>query len=273
VWIAFQPILRAEDMSVYGFEALSAQRGGDLAPARIVSRRGRAPRPDARTRRTVRNTAAAAIAAGDVEGTMFVNIHALDLLDEHLTSPESPLSAHAGHVVLELTERVSLEGIPNVRARVRALRSLGYRIAVDDLGAGYAGLSSFVALEPDIIKLDISLVQGVYAQPTKQKLIRSMAQLGRDLGILTVAEGIGDLGGLRGGAETRLQSPPGILPRLPERQSNAPPTARTRSRHARPGAARLPRRAWARAAPRLQKPPGGRGPRRCTRDEENLEPG
>ncbi len=77
-----------------------------------------------------------------------------------------------------------------MRARVRALRSLGYRIAVDDLGAGYAGLSSFVALEPDVVKLDASLVRGVHAQPIKQKLLRSMAELGRDLGILTVAEGI-----------------------------------------------------------------------------------
>jgi EAL domain-containing protein (putative c-di-GMP-specific phosphodiesterase class I) len=47
-----------------------------------------------------------------------------------------------------------------------------------------------VALEPDVVKLDASLVHGVSAQPMKQKLMRSMADLGRELGILTVAEGI-----------------------------------------------------------------------------------
>ncbi len=190
LWIAYQPILRAEDRSVYGYEALLRSEEEDLLrPSPLLDaaeKLGRIPELG----RVVRNTVATAIAAGAVGETAFVNIHALDLLDEHLASPTSPLSAHAGHVVLEITERASLDEIPNARARVRALRALGYRIAVDDLGAGHAGLSSFVALEPDVVKLDASLVRGVNAQPMKQKLLRSMAELGRDLGILTVAEGI-----------------------------------------------------------------------------------
>jgi EAL domain-containing protein (putative c-di-GMP-specific phosphodiesterase class I) len=190
LWIAYQPVLRAEDESVYGYEALlRSEEEPFLRPIPLLDaaeRLGRVPEVS----RIVRNTVATAITNGGLGDTVFVNMHALDLLDEHLTSPDSPLSAHAGHVILEITERAGLEEIPNVRARVRALRSLGYRIAIDDLGAGYAGLSSFVALEPDVVKLDASLVHGVSAQPMKQKLMRSMADLGRELGILTVAEGI-----------------------------------------------------------------------------------
>jgi EAL domain-containing protein (putative c-di-GMP-specific phosphodiesterase class I) len=93
-------------------------------------------------------------------------------------------------VVLEITERASLEGIPDFRTRILNLRDLGYRIAVDDLGAGYAGLNTFAALEPDVVKLDMTLVRNCDSEPVKRKLIGSMATLCKDLGMLVVAEGI-----------------------------------------------------------------------------------
>jgi EAL domain-containing protein (putative c-di-GMP-specific phosphodiesterase class I) len=61
---------------------------------------------------------------------------------------------------------------------------------VDDLGAGYAGLTSFAALEPDVVKLDMALVRGVDREPIKHRLVGSMTRLCRDLGILVVAEGV-----------------------------------------------------------------------------------
>jgi EAL domain-containing protein (putative c-di-GMP-specific phosphodiesterase class I) len=73
---------------------------------------------------------------------------------------------------------------------VAELRALGFRIAIDDLGAGYAGLTSFAVLEPEIVKLDMSLVRDVHKHPTKQKLIRSMTALCKDMGMTVVAEGI-----------------------------------------------------------------------------------
>ena len=59
-----------------------------------------------------------------------------------------------------------------------ALRARGYRIAVDDLGAGYAGLSSLASLQPEVVKLDMSLVRGVDQQPIKQRLVASLQTLG-----------------------------------------------------------------------------------------------
>jgi EAL domain-containing protein (putative c-di-GMP-specific phosphodiesterase class I) len=63
-------------------------------------------------------------------------------------------------------------------------------ITVDDLGAGFAGLSSLAYLEPDVVKVDMSLVRDVNASAVKQKLIRSIATLCTDLRIELVAEGI-----------------------------------------------------------------------------------
>ncbi len=93
-------------------------------------------------------------------------------------------------MVLEITERATLDGVIDLRRRVERLRDLGFRVAVDDLGAGYAGLTSFVVLQPDIVKIDMSLIRGVEDDPTRQALVRSMAGVCREMDIMVVAEGI-----------------------------------------------------------------------------------
>jgi EAL domain-containing protein (putative c-di-GMP-specific phosphodiesterase class I) len=67
---------------------------------------------------------------------------------------------------------------------------MGFRIAVDDLGAGYAGLTSFAMLEPELVKLDMTLVRDIDRSPTKQKLVRSVAGLCKELGMMVVGEGV-----------------------------------------------------------------------------------
>jgi EAL domain-containing protein (putative c-di-GMP-specific phosphodiesterase class I) len=124
------------------------------------------------------------------EWLLFVNLHPNDLLDPELTDPLSPLMAMADHVVLEITERAPLSGLEEVRERVRDLRKLGFRIAVDDLGAGYAGLTSFATLDPDIVKLDMNLVRGIEGSTVKRKLVGSVAALCREMDMLIVAEGV-----------------------------------------------------------------------------------
>ena len=121
---------------------------------------------------------------------LFINLHASDLDDEELASPTAPLAGMATRVVLEITERASLESVSDVRAKVARLREMGFRIAVDDLGAGYAGLTTFALLEPEFVKLDMSLVRDVHRSMVKQKLVRSMTSLCADMGIAVVAEGV-----------------------------------------------------------------------------------
>jgi EAL domain-containing protein (putative c-di-GMP-specific phosphodiesterase class I) len=80
--------------------------------------------------------------------------------------------------------------VKDIQARVAVLRYHGFRIAIDDLGAGYAGLSSFVALGPEIVKLDMSLVREVHKSEIRQRLIGSMATLCKEMGMRVVAEGV-----------------------------------------------------------------------------------
>jgi len=187
--LVFQPIVRAVDGTVFGYEALartdepSIPNPGALFEA--AERLGRVHEVGG----VVRDRAAAFLARVPAL-TLFVNVHAQELTDDALLSPAAALSGHARSVVLELTERSSFEHVPNLRARVSLLRRLGYRLAVDDLGAGYAGLTSFAALNPHVVKLDMSLVRSADSEPVKQRVIASMTALCKEFGIMVVAEGI-----------------------------------------------------------------------------------
>jgi EAL domain-containing protein (putative c-di-GMP-specific phosphodiesterase class I) len=190
LWVAYQPIVKTGG-AIFGYEAL------------MRSNEPRLPHPgamlDAAERldqlpllgRTVRGRAAEPFLSGAPAGShLFVNLHVSDLADDDLMSPASPLSRIASRVVLEITERASLDEVRDVRGKIAALREMGFRIAVDDMGAGYAGLTSFALLEPEIVKLDMSLVRGVHSSLTKQKVIRSMTTLCNDMGMMVVAEGV-----------------------------------------------------------------------------------
>jgi EAL domain-containing protein (putative c-di-GMP-specific phosphodiesterase class I) len=121
---------------------------------------------------------------------LFVNLHALDLNDRTLFAPDGLLARIASRVVLEITERVSLDGVKQAVSRVGDLRAMGFQIAIDDLGAGYAGLTSYSQLEPDIAKIDMSLVRGIDTSPRKQSIVRAMKLLFDELHTLVVAEGV-----------------------------------------------------------------------------------
>src|SRR5205814_7218961 len=86
--------------------------------------------------------------------------------------------------------RASVSEIKDLGRRIQRLRDLGFRIAVDDLGAGYAGLTSFAQLRPDIVKIDMSLIRDVDKEPTKERLVRSLNDLCREMKIAAVCEGV-----------------------------------------------------------------------------------
>jgi EAL domain-containing protein (putative c-di-GMP-specific phosphodiesterase class I) len=120
---------------------------------------------------------------------IFVNVHGLELTDEDLFSDSCALAPLAPRIVLEITERIGLDSVAGP-ARVAMLRQRGYRIAVDDLGAGYAALGALATLEPDIVKLDMSLVRDIDRHPTKRRVVGAIATLCRELGSRVVAEGV-----------------------------------------------------------------------------------
>ena len=189
LWMAYQPIVSWQQKRVVAYEALVRSDDQRLpnpgALFEAAERLGRLPDLG----RAIRSAVAAQIdGAGDAQ--VFVNLHPQDLLDVTLYDPTAPLAQYADRVVLEITERATLDEIPDVRDCIRRLRVLGFKIAVDDLGAGYAGLTSFAQLEPEWVKLDMGLIRDVHLFPNKAKIVRSMAALCREMGMQAVAEGV-----------------------------------------------------------------------------------
>ncbi len=190
LWMATQPIVSCGQRSVLAYETLVRTdeptfRGPpDLLDA--AERLGRTAELGRRIRRLVADL----IPAAPPSALIFVNLHPADLEDDELSARDGVLTPFASRVVLEITERAALDGIRGLRDRVEHLRALGFRIAIDDLGAGYAGLSSCAALEPDVIKADMSLVRGIETSPIRQKLMRAIVALSNDLGVQLIAEGV-----------------------------------------------------------------------------------
>jgi EAL domain-containing protein (putative c-di-GMP-specific phosphodiesterase class I) len=189
LWMAFQPIVEPSGV-LYAYEALVRSDESGLSSAgEIVDAAERLERlPD--LGRRVRAQAGGKRQTAGADWTLFVNLHAHDLMDDTLLSPDAPLTAIARHVVLEITERAALHDVGEARARMAELRRMGFRLALDDLGAGYAGLTSFALLEPDIVKLDMGLVRGIDADRSRQKLIGAIVALSHDHGIRVVGEGV-----------------------------------------------------------------------------------
>jgi EAL domain-containing protein (putative c-di-GMP-specific phosphodiesterase class I) len=190
LWLAFQPILTSDGHEVYGHEVLLRSDEPNLTdPVQVLEAAELLGSLD-ELGRVIRERAVEAFEQLPSEGLMFVNLHPKDLADPALFLASEPLSRIARRVVLEITERSSLEKLDRVSERVATVRRMGFRIAVDDLGAGYAGLTTLAQLEPEIVKLDMSLVRDVNINPTKRKVVRSMTQLAREIGAMVVAEGV-----------------------------------------------------------------------------------
>lgn len=189
LWMAYQPIVSIAGRKAYAYEALLRSDEPSLPhPGAILEAAERLDRlPD--LGRAIRDHVAGSVDAAPSE-LVFVNLHPLDLLDDELYSASAPLSRLATRVVLEITERAALDDVKDATARIAALRKLGFRVALDDLGAGYAGLTSFAQLEPDVVKFDMSLVSGIHANPKKRALVESMTKLFAEMDILVIAEGV-----------------------------------------------------------------------------------
>jgi len=99
-------------------------------------------------------------------------------------------SADGPRLVIELTEHVLVEDFAAVRDALADLRSHGVRLAVDDTGAGYAGFRHLLGLNPDIIKLDISLTRGIDTDPARRALAAALVKFADDTDARLIAEGV-----------------------------------------------------------------------------------
>jgi EAL domain-containing protein (putative c-di-GMP-specific phosphodiesterase class I) len=193
---AYQPIFRLRSGFLHGFEALTRCPQGSVfdGPATLFQFADQAGYSFALDR-LARESAIRCCPRLDKKQKVFININSGIMKDPHFVSGQTRgwLSARGlqpGQVVLELTERSSIDDFEEAKLLLNHYRSQGYAIAIDDVGAGYSSLQAIVELRPDYIKLDKSLVHQADRDEMKLQMLRTFVRFAKKMRILTIAEGI-----------------------------------------------------------------------------------
>jgi len=145
--------------------------------------------------RLCRTTAIRSAARLAPAGLLFLNASARAVEDpEWSDGVVEDLLAASGlaprDVVVEITERLAIVDFGAFHAALRTFKARGYRVAVDDMGAGYASLQALAEIEPDFLKFDVSLVQGIDQSRIKQSLLESLRSLAEKIHARVIAEGV-----------------------------------------------------------------------------------
>lgn len=192
----FHPIVRLSTREVVGHEALTRPLTGTAFDS-VEELFSFAESTDliVEFERLCRATAIRSVARVPGRGLLFLNASARAVEDPEWGSgvterqlAEAGLSPH--DVVIEITERVAITRHDAFGAALRLFKERGYRVAVDDMGAGYSSLTALASIEPDFLKFDTSLVREIDRSSIKRSLLDSLRSLAEKIGARVIAEGI-----------------------------------------------------------------------------------
>lgn len=126
---------------------------------------------------------------------LFINMNANVINDPNFTAGQTiklleQMKVSPQDVVFEITERNSIEDFSTATKALENYRKQGYRIAIDDAGAGYSSLQAIAELRPDYIKIDRSLIHNIHQDKMKEILLESLVLLAQKINAAIIAEGI-----------------------------------------------------------------------------------
>ncbi len=193
--MAFQPIYDVEKAAVWGYEALIRGLAGEGASAMLSQ---------VRPEQKYRFDQACRVKAIELAARLFSpreNWHlSINFMPNAVYEPaaclRATLAAARKHrfprdgIMFEFTEDEHVMDPAHLRAIIAEYRLHGFLTAIDDFGAGYAGLSLLADFQPDLIKVDMKLVRGINASRARQVIVAGLAEMARALGILVLAEGV-----------------------------------------------------------------------------------
>ncbi|MDZ7706771.1 MAG: EAL domain-containing protein [Trueperaceae bacterium] len=190
--MAFQPIVDISDRSVYAYEALA--RGPSGEPSGWVFERVDRDQPYAfdQTSRVRAIELASTLGLG--------NRLSINFLPNAVYEPERCIQTTLAaarrtgfpidDIVFEVTEVEKVADSDHLRTIIESYKRQGFTTAIDDFGAGYAGLSLLADFQPDLVKLDMHLVRDIDTDPTKRAIVGGLLGTCKALGIDVIAEGV-----------------------------------------------------------------------------------
>ena len=226
--VVFQPIVRLATGEVFAYEALTRCAVRPYRDPTVLFERAADSGCCGRLGRMVREIAVPLCSGVPV----FLNVHPRELEDRWIVRPDDPVFAHDRTVYIEVTESVPLMHFELCRSVLRELRQrTDARLVIDDLGAGFSNLKLITELEPDVVKLDRSLVM----RPGQERATPGPGRDDREPVLEAGFAGRGgrdrNRGGARSGKQVRGAVRAGVLVRAAGLSPAAAGTARTSASH------------------------------------------
>jgi diguanylate cyclase (GGDEF)-like protein len=196
--LAYQPVIELATSRVVGAEALVRWRRGDddIEPREFLAVAEDSGLGEALGEWVLRTACAQGAQWREAGWDLFVsvNLSARQLSGSRLTAELVGVLAQAGldpsALAIEVSERILLAQADEIRGRLAELREVGVRLVIDNFGSGHASLGYLSELPVDMIKIDQSYVGGLGHDPALTLLTRTIIQIGRDLGVEVIAQGV-----------------------------------------------------------------------------------
>ncbi len=192
----FQPIVRAENRAVLGYEALArwTYEGRSVSPGRFLPLARQAGLLDALGSTMLRQACRWLARREDADSWVSVNVDALSLAAPAIVETVRSALAESGlpgsRLRLELTEHEAIPNLANAREHVEALALMGVELSLDDFGTGHCGVGALLELPTTCIKLDRSLIIKLESCESTRVVVGALVGMAHQLGNSVVAEGI-----------------------------------------------------------------------------------
>lgn len=195
VQAVYQPVVNLMERRVIGWEALSRPLGGTFESVDQLFRAAYEAQSVWPLERLCRERAMEGLPGMRDGQLLFLNVEPDSIYDPQFRSERTlellqRASLTPDRVVLEMTEHSAVRDFTAFRQTLKYFRSLGFRLAIDDMGSGYSALVSVAEIQPDFIKIDMGLIRELHAQPLKRELVDTITRFSHRAGIEVVAEGI-----------------------------------------------------------------------------------
>ena len=195
ITMAFQPIVDVTTGSVFAYEALVRGVGGEGAATVLAG-----VEPDM----IYKFDQACRVKAIELAGHLFRPDDgaklSINFMPNAVYEPDACIRASLAaarrvafdptRLMFEFTENERMQDVAHVRHIVEAYRARGFTTAIDDFGAGYAGLGLLADLQPDMLKLDMALIRGIDGSAARRTIVAGVVQIADALDVRCIAEGV-----------------------------------------------------------------------------------
>ncbi len=189
--MAFQPIVDVPRGEIFAYEALVRGSNGEGA-AEVIAR----VEPQQRSvfDQACRAKAIEQASVLGMQSKLSLNVSPTDACNEECFRGAIAAAERCNfpvhQLMLEITEAERVEDLPRLASAFRAYSQFGFSSAIDDFGAGFAGLELLAGFQPDVIKIDMHLVRDIHTDRVRRTIVKGLVAICGELDVKVIAEGV-----------------------------------------------------------------------------------